>query len=125
MDPASSGKGSANKNLSLKRLVDISQNSELKETYGRLQASYEKTGIKIWRNKILAHTDLKTAMGEYDFELKLDKDTLNEIIREIQDIYDLIKDPNVYKDTAVTLPFDKDVNSFLTKLKVANNSNSA
>ena len=125
MDPASSGKGGANKNLSLKRLVDISQNNELKETYDRLQASYEKTGIKIWRNKILAHTDLKTAMGEYDFELKLDKDTLNEIIREIQDIYDLIKDPNVYTDTAVTLPFDKDVNSFLTKLKVANNSNSA
>ncbi|MDR7120324.1 hypothetical protein [Rheinheimera soli] len=120
MDPASSGRGGQNENLSLARLVEVAANDELTQTYSRLQNSYENTGIKIWRNKILAHTDLKTAMGEYDFELKFDANTLTEIIREIQDIFDLIKDPKTYTDIEVTLPFDKDVSSFIAKLRMAN-----
>ena len=119
MDPASSGRGGQNENLSLARFVEVAANDELTQTYIRLQNSYENTGIKIWRNKILAHTDLKTAMGEYDFELKFDANTLNKIIREIQDIFDLIKDPKIYTDIEVTLPFDKDVPSFIAKLRMA------
>lgn len=123
MDPASSGKGGSNKNLSLRRFVEVADNAELNVAYEKLHKSYEDTGIKEWRNKILAHTDLKTAMGVYDFDLKFDVQALNELIRETQDILDLIKDPCVYTDTEVTLPFGKDVGTFLSKLKLLNEEN--
>ncbi|PKM17827.1 MAG: hypothetical protein CVV11_17115 [Gammaproteobacteria bacterium HGW-Gammaproteobacteria-15] len=125
MDPATSGKGRSNKNLSLKRFVESVDNSELNIAYERLYKSYDNTGIKKWRDKILAHTDLKTAMGEFDFELKFDTEDLNEIIREVQDILDLIKNPDVYTDTTITLPFGKDVASFLSRLKLLNENKDA
>lgn len=120
MDPATSGRSGTNKNLALKRFVEIASCSELNLAYGKLYESYEKTGIKTWRNKILAHTDLETAMGNFTFNLNLETDDLNQMIREIQDIVDLIKDPEVYTDTAVTLPFGNDVSSFIYKLKKLN-----
>jgi hypothetical protein len=125
MDPAASGRNCSNKNLSLKRFVEIANCPELNKAYEKLYESYEKTGIKTWRNKILAHTDLNTAMGKFTFNLNFEADDLNQIIREIQDIIDLIKDPEVYTDTEVTLPFDSDVNSFIFKLSKLNRATDA
>jgi hypothetical protein len=122
MDPAKSG---SNKNLSLKRLVEISSVQELADAYEKLNNYYQDTGIKTWRNKILAHTDLKAAMGEYDFNLSFEVNDLKLIIQEIQNILDLIKDPTVYTEAEVTLPFDSDGNSFIFKLNQLNVANDA
>lgn len=125
MDPATSGRNGSNKNLSLKWFVEKAKSPELDQAYVTLYQSYEKTGIKIWRNKILAHTDLNTAMGKYEFTLNFEADDLNQIIQEIQNIMDMIKDPSVYTDADITLPFDSDGNSFILKLSQLNQANDA
>ncbi|QJR79970.1 hypothetical protein CA267_003830 [Alteromonas pelagimontana] len=122
MDPAKAG---SNDNLSLLRFVEKAGSPELSAVYDKLYKDYESTGIKIWRNKVLAHTDLKTVMGKFEFKLKLDADNINRMVRDMQDLIDLIKDPRVYTDTEVTLPFGSDGNSFVSRLRKINSENNA
>jgi len=122
LDPAESGKGGVNKNLTLKRFVTQCNSSELNTLIGNLDTLYDSTGIKTWRNKVLAHSDLKTAMGEFDFDLKFSLEDLENIIQCVQEILDLIVDPNVTTDTEVKLPYGSDVSSFIAKIKKCNNA---
>lgn len=80
MDPAKAG---SNDNLSLLRFVKKAGSPELSAAYDKLYDDYENTGIKTWRNKVLAHTDLKTVMGQFDFKLKFDTDDINQMVRDM------------------------------------------
>lgn len=60
-------------------------------------------------------------MGDFDFNLKFTLEDLENIIQCIQEIVDLIVDPNVTIDTEVKLPYGCDVGSFIAKLKKCNN----
>ncbi len=121
LDPAESGRNGINKNLTLKRFASQCNSAELNTLIKNLDALYNSTGIKTWRNKVLAHSDLKTAMGEFDFDLKFTLEDLENIIQCIQEIVDLIVGPNVTTDTEVVLPYGNDVGSFIAKLKKCNN----
>lgn len=121
LDPALSGRDGKNKNMTLKRFTELCCSEELNTLVSRLEDLYSSTGIKKWRNKVLSHTDLKTAMGQLDFELKFEVVDLQRIVISIQEILDLINDPSVTSDTEVKLPYGRDVHSFLVKLKSSKN----
>ncbi|EEO01251.1 TPA: hypothetical protein RUZ05_003367 [Vibrio cholerae] len=120
LDPAQTGN---NKNLSLKRIIDQCECTELDCKYSGLLRLYESTGIKNWRSKLLAHNDLNTLMGKSKLELKFEHDDIENIIELIQEIFDDISDPKSQTDIRVTLPFDQNVNNFVNKLKSASNKN--
>jgi len=120
LDPAQTGK---NKNLSLARIITQCECPELDGKYSNLLKLYELTGIKNWRSKLLAHNDLNTLMGKKILDLKFEHDDIENIIELIQEIFDDISDPTVQTDIRVTLPFDKDVNQFISKLKLACSKN--
>lgn len=121
LDPAASGRNGKNKNMTLKRFTELCNSDDLNSLISNLELIYESTGIKKWRNKVLAHTDLKTAMGELDFELKFEIADLENIVISIQEIIDLIDNPKVTSDTEVKLPYGNDVYSFLAKLSANQN----
>lgn len=56
-------------------------------------------------------------------ELKFEHDDIENIIELIQEIFDDISDPTIQTDIRITLPFDQDVNQFISKLKLASNKN--
>ncbi|WP_166372245.1 hypothetical protein [Psychromonas sp. SA13A] len=116
LDPATSGRDGVNKNMTLRRFTELCNSNELNSLVIELESFYESTGIKKWRNKVLAHTDLKAAMGQLDFELKFEVADLENIVIFIQEIIDLIEDPTTTSDTRVKLPNGNDVYTFLEKL---------
>ena len=116
LDPATSGRDGVNKNMTLRRFTELCNSNELNSLVVELESFYESTGIKKWRNKVLAHTDLKAAMGQLDFELKFEIADLENIVIFIQGIIDLIEDPTTTSDTRVKLPNGNDVYTFLEKL---------
>lgn len=121
LDPAASGRNGANKNMTLRRFTELCNSNELNSLILKVESFYESTGIKKWRNKVLAHTDLKAAMGELDFELKFDIADLENIVILTQEIIDLIGDPTTTSDTQVKLPNGNDVYTFLEKLNSIKN----
>lgn len=120
LDPAQTGN---NKNLSLARIIGQCECPDLDSKYADLLKIYELTGIKSWRSKLLAHNDLNTLMGNKELDLKFEHNDIENIIELIQEIFDDISDPTVQTDIRVTLPFDQDVNQFVSKLKLASNRN--
>ncbi|PKG62641.1 MULTISPECIES: hypothetical protein [Pseudoalteromonas] len=120
LDPAQTGK---NKNLSLARVITQCECPELDGKYSELLKLYEFTGIKSWRSKLLAHNDLNTLMGKKKLDLKFEHDDIESIIELIQEIFDDISDPTVHTDIRIILPFEQDVNQFVSKLKLASNKN--
>lgn len=114
LDPAETGK---NKNLSLARIVKQCDCPELDDKLSKLNCLYESTGIKQWRQKLLAHNDLRTLMGAKPLNLKFRHDDIENIIEIIQEIFDDISDPTVHTDIKVVLPYDKNGRAFVRKLQ--------
>lgn len=114
LDPAETGK---NKNLSLAHIVKQCNCPELDNKLSQLNGLYESTGIKQWRQKLLAHNDLRTLMGTKPLNLKFGHDDIENIIELIQEIFDDISDPTVHTDIKVVLPYDKNGRAFIRKLR--------
>ncbi|ATG79761.1 MULTISPECIES: AbiU2 domain-containing protein [unclassified Pseudoalteromonas] len=114
LDPAETGK---NKNLSLARIIKQCECPGLDEKQKKLQELYVSTGIKKWRQKLLAHNDLGTLMGRKTLDLKFEHDDVEYILELIQEIFNDISDPTVHTDIKVTLPFDQNGKAFINKLK--------
>jgi hypothetical protein len=119
LDPAQTGK---NINLSLEHLVKQCKCPELDEKLEQLKTQYILTGIKEWRNKLLAHNDLDTLMGTKPLELTFEHDDIVNIIKSIQEVFDIIVDPKVHTDISVVLPYDKSGSAFIRKLKLSMDS---
>lgn len=114
LDPAQTGK---NKNLSLAHIIKQCNSPELDKKQEILQGLYVSTGIKKWRQKLLAHNDLSTLMGRNTLELKFEHDDIENIVGLVQEIFDDISDPTVHTDIRVVLPYDMNGNAFISKLK--------
>lgn len=102
-------------NLSLIRFVNKSKSPLLIKKYKNLESFYKRSGMKKWRDKLLAHSDLKTIKAQ-NFEIDLKKSELDSYLAEIQSFVDILSDPEVTTDHRVKLPYGKDVQSFLKKL---------
>lgn len=70
MDPP---KSMGKENLSLTRFIEQTSSSLLKDRFDCLKVFYEKSGIKDWRNKVLAHADLLTLSGEVELKVGFTK----------------------------------------------------
>jgi hypothetical protein len=120
LDPAETNK---NKNLSLARIIKQCECAELDEKLEQLNQLYVSTGIKQWRQKLLAHNDLSTLMGEKVLELKFGHDDIENIMSLIQEIFDDICDPSVLTDIKVVLPYDNNGYALIRKMKTIFNNN--
>ncbi|MCK8044854.1 hypothetical protein MSG37_08150 [Shewanella sp. 1CM18E] len=116
LDPAETGN---NKNLSLAHIIKQCNCPELDVKLDGLKGIYESTGIKRWRQKLLAHNDLSTLMGVKPLDLKFEHNDIEHMIELIQEIFDDISDPTVHTDIRVVLPFDKNGSAFIKKLQLS------
>ncbi|WP_414681210.1 hypothetical protein [Marinomonas sp. 2405UD66-6] len=116
LDPAETGK---NKNLSLARIIEQCDCHELRDKEEQLKNLYTSTGIKKWRQKLLAHNDLSTLMGRKPLEIKFEYEDIENILELIQEIFDYISDPRVHTDIKVVLPYDKNGRAFVRKLQAS------
>lgn len=116
LDPAETGK---NKNLSLEHIINQCNSPELEKKLDKLKGLYNSTGIKLWRQKLLAHNDLKTLMGVAPLDLKFEHSDIEYMLELIQEIFDDISDPRIHTDIRVGLPFDKNGSAFIKKLKLS------
>src|SRR5215471_5302470 len=103
-DPEQTGK---NKNLSLQRLVNQCDCNELTKMYDDLVQIYDATGIRDWRNKVLAHNDLGTLLGTETLTVNLNWSVIEHISEKIQEIFGTMSDPHVQTDIRNLLPADK------------------
>lgn len=116
LDPAQTGK---NKNLSLAHIIKQCNCPELDVKLDGLKDIYRSTGIKRWRQKLLAHNDLSTLMGGKPLYLKFEHNDIEHMIELIREIFDDISDPTVHTDFRVVLPFDKNGSAFIKKLQLS------
>lgn len=116
LDPAETGQ---NKNLSLAHIIKQCNCPELDEKLDGLKGLYESTGIKRWRQKLLAHNDLSTLMGVKPLDLKFEHNDIEHMMDLIREIFDDISDPTIHTDIRVVLPFDKNGNAFIKKLQLS------
>lgn len=119
MDPASS---MGNENLSLRRFIAQTQSVLLQNLFDRLFEFYKKSGIKDWRNKVLAHADLSVLSGGSDTSINFERQDVDKFVAEIQEFIDLVDDPRVATDHQVVLPRDMDGYSFIHKIRLQNES---
>lgn len=116
LDPAETGK---NKNLSLAHIIKQCNCPELEEKLDGLKGLYESTGIKLWRQKLLAHNDLSTLMGVKPLNLKFEHNDINNMMELIQEIFDDISDPTVHTEIGIALPYDKNGSAFIKMLQLS------
>lgn len=114
LDPANTG---SNKNLSLAYIVKQCDCTDLESKLYELQTLYESTGIKRWRQKMLAHNDLNTLMGKTNLDLTFEGEDIEDIVVRIQEILDDISNPNVCTDVKVVLPPEKNGSAFIQRLR--------
>ncbi len=119
MDPAAINK---NENLSLQRFIKQTKSTVLQSKFDSLNNFYISSGIKDWRNKVLAHADLQAISGTSALQVIFDRADVDNFVSEIQDFIDLINDPRVSTDHRVVLPRDKDGYAFIEKLREHNES---
>lgn len=119
MDPP---KSMGNENLSLLRFIGQTNSPLLKARFERLSAFYKKSGIKDWRNKVLAHADLLILSGEEELNVNFTNEEVDEFFENIQAFIDLVTDPNVQTDHVIVLPLGSDGSSFMDKIKSQNES---
>ncbi|MCP4459238.1 MAG: hypothetical protein GY816_14645 [Cytophagales bacterium] len=120
MDPAVS---CGNDNLSFKRFIRQTKSKVLDSLYQDIHGFYVGSGIKNWRNKALAHSDLETFTSK-KIDLKFDKSDIENIIVKAQELVDLISDPRVSTDHRVQFPYGSDVVSLINKVRRINESES-
>jgi len=116
--PASCGK----QNLSLRRFIKQTKSEKLNEAYLQLDKFYTGSGIKEWRNKVLAHADLETLSGNYNIDLKFTREEVDDFVAEIQEFIDLVSDPRVATDHRIVFPKENDGYMFVEKIRQSNES---
>ncbi len=121
MDPI---KSCGSENLSLKRFVEKSKSKKLSAMFDELKEFYEKSGIKEWRNKVIAHSDLETFSGKSTVTLNCTRNEIENFVVQMVEFQDFLNSPEVATDHKVTLPFDKDVNWLIHKVKKINEGES-
>lgn len=120
MDPPKScGKG----NLSFKRFIQETKSQILQDIYNDIELFYINSGIKNWRNKVLAHADLLTFVNN-SIDLNFERHEIDTIVARSQEFVDWICDPTTTTDHRVKLPYGSDVNSFVRGIKKLNNEKS-
>lgn len=121
MDPPESKvKGQMSENLSLQLFIKNTQSTMLQNIFNKLNNFYVESGIKEWRNKVLAHADLKAMSGETEITLKFERENVDKFVSEIQEFIDWISDPKISTDHHVVLPRNKDGHAFIEKLREHN-----
>lgn len=125
LDPPATG-SSKNSNLSLQFLIErlsIAENSEVMDEFGEIKFIFSSSGLKNYRNKILSHNDAKTAIRGESLSINIDASELEGLVERIGNLYFTVKyaagldQVNRSLDPLITLPFDKDGASFISKLK--------
>ncbi|WP_110641954.1 hypothetical protein [Salinicola sp. CPA57] len=119
MDPP---KSMDKENLSLRRFINQTSSSLLQELFNSLEEFYEESGIKDWRNKVLAHADLLTLSGEVELNIHFTRQEVDNFVAKIQEFIDWVSDPKVATDRQVVLPRDADGYSFISKIRSQNES---
>lgn len=119
MDPP---KSMGNENLSLRRFIEQTKSTMLKGYYERLYEFYEKSGIKDWRNKVLAHADLAVLAGESSININFERHDIDNFVAEIQEFIDWVSDPKTATDHKIVLPRDVDGYAFIHKVRTQNES---
>lgn len=117
MDPV--GKR-GNKNLSLQLFIKQTKSQKLEDQFDRLKEFYTSSGIKKWRDKVLAHADLKTLAGMREIKINFERKDVNSFLANIQEFIDMLSDPGVATDHTVVLPRDKDGKAFIQKISEYN-----
>lgn len=117
MDPP---KSCGKENLSFKRFIKITDSNLLQGLYDEIRSFYVGSGIKDWRNKVLAHADLSTFIAN-NINLKFKRADITEVIARCQEFVDWISDPTTSTDHLVKLPYGNDVSSFINGIKKLNN----
>jgi hypothetical protein len=119
MDPP---KSMGKDNLSLRRFIKQTESSLLQGIFNSLRDFYEQSGIKDWRNKVLAHADLLTLSGKVELDVNFTKQEVDDFVAKIQEFIDWVSDPKVATDHQVVLPRDVDGYSFISKIRSRNES---
>lgn len=117
MDPP---KSMGKENLSLRRFIEQTNSNLLKNHFNSLLEFYEKSGIKDWRNKVLAHADLSVLSGASELNINFNREDVEDFVSQIQEFIDWISDPKVATDHLVVLPREFDGYSFIKKIKAQN-----
>lgn len=120
MDPP---KSCGKENLSFKKFIHDAKSSHLQGIYDDIELFYINSGIKNWRNKVLAHSDLLTFVNN-SINLNFERDEIVAVIARSQEFVDLICDSTTTTDHRVKLPYGSDVNSFINRIKKSNNEKS-
>ena len=94
----------------------------LQEKFDELSSFYEHSGIRAWRNKVLAHADLLTLSGQTDINVKFSNCEVESFVADMQDFIDWLSDHRVSTDHQVVLPRGSDGYSFINKVKLQNES---
>ncbi|GAA0202915.1 hypothetical protein GCM10009123_07710 [Kangiella japonica] len=118
MDPP---KSCGKENLSFKRFIEITESNLLQALYDEIHDFYVVSGIKNWRNKVLAHADLSTFIAN-TIELNFRRSDITDVIAGCQEFVDWISDPTSTTDHLVKLPYGNDVSSFINGIKKLNNT---
>ncbi|RBO83419.1 hypothetical protein DFP76_104238 [Marinomonas aquiplantarum] len=122
MDPAASNWGKQ-KNLSLCQFIAQTESELLKGKFETLKKFYIDSGIKDWRNKVLAHSDLLTVSDKEPLKVSFTLDQVNDFIEGIQSFIDMMSDPRLATDISVVLPYDRSGVAFVAKIKQCNMRN--
>jgi hypothetical protein len=112
-----------NENLSLQRFIKQTDSKILQNIFDELKTFYINSGIKGWRDKVLAHADLKAISGEREIQINFDRKEVDDFVAEIQTFIDLINDPKTSTDHKVVLPREQDGYRFIQKIQEHNKSN--
>ncbi len=120
MDPP---KSYGKENLSFERFIQETKSEVLQGIYNDIELFYRDSGIKDWRNKVLAHADLLTFVNN-SINLNFECHEIDMIVARSQEFVDLICAPTTTTDHRVVLPYGSDVNSFVSGIKKLNNEKS-
>ncbi len=120
MDPP---KSCGKENLSFKRFIQETKSDLLQGIYNDIDRFYSNSGIKNWRNKVLAHADLLTFVNN-SISLNFERHEIDAVVARAQEFVDWICDPTITTDHRVKLPYGSDVSSFVSGIKKLNNEKS-
>lgn len=119
MDPP---KCREDENLSLRRFTEKINSPMLQKSFSCLNEFYEKSGIRDWRRKVLAHADLSVLSGKVKIEMNFERVDIDDFIARVQELIDWLVDPRVATDHQAVLPRDTDGFSFIQKIRMQNES---
>lgn len=125
LDPPATG-SPKNSNLSLPYLIErlsLGENANVTDELTEIESIFRSSGLKKYRNKVLSHNDAKAAIRGQSLSINIDASELEDLVERIGNLYFTMKyfggldEANRALDPLVTLPFDQNGASFITKLK--------